>query len=137
MRGLAVFGAAALIAGSTLITGTALAQTSEDMAELSAEDVDLDTAADLVEVCAAGQGDSESLQALALCYGFIEGVYVMHEALAATEDGVRLICPPDGASRKTASQVFVTWAGKNPDAMSGPALDGLFQAWVEVYPCPE
>lgn len=131
MRGLAVFAAAALIAGS------ALAQTGEDMAELSAEDMDLDTAADLLEVCAAGQADGESLQALSFCYGFVEGVYMVHEALAAGEDGVRLVCPPEGATRDTAAQVFVAWAGGNPDALSGTALDGLFRAWVETYPCPE
>lgn len=131
MRGLAMFAASALFAGS------ALAQTSEDMAELNAEDMDLDTAADLLEVCAAGEEDGTSLQAVSFCYGFVEGVFVVHEAMAAAENGVRLVCPPDGLTRDTAANVFVAWAGENPDAMSEPALDGLFRAWVEAYPCPK
>lgn len=131
MRGFAMFGAVALIAGS------ALAQTDADKAELTGEDMVLANGGDLFELCSAGAGDAKALQALSFCYGFIEGIYVMHEAMAVAEDGVRLICPPDGATRETAATAFVTWGSQNPEAMTQWPLDALFQAWAEAYPCPD
>lgn len=119
----------------SLLAGSAFAQSAEDMAQLTGEDMILATGADLLEVCSADETDTAGLQALSFCYGFIEGVYAMHEAMAATEGGVRLVCPTDGASRDQAADTFVAWAEANPGHLDENPIDALFRAWTEAYPC--
>lgn len=124
----------AWIAALMLVAGPAAAQT-DDMDQLTGEDMILATGADLVELCGAGEASTEALQAVSFCYGFLEGVYNVHEALAAS-DGIRLVCPPEGTTREAAAATFVAWSEAHPDSLDQPALDVVFRSWMADFPCP-
>jgi len=97
----------------------------------------LNTTADLVDLCTAAPTDPMGTAALNFCHGFALGVYrVLEEETAAQRIG-KLFCVPADmkTTRSEAIADFVQWAKATPGVMSERPADGLTSYLETKYPC--
>ncbi len=93
------------------------------------------TTSDLVRLCESKPTDATGVAALHFCHGFVTGAYQYYQ-VAAAASGKRLVCvPTPPPSRNEAIAAFVTWTRQNPQPMSMPPIEGLFQYLAQRYPC--
>lgn len=119
----------ALALGALLAPGIARAASTEAFYIRSAQD--------LVDLCTAGESDPLRAAAIHFCHGFASGAWQYHLAQAAGPEGVRLVCPPESATRASAIEGFVAWSRQHAEHMGGPAVEALFRYLVETWPCPK
>lgn len=103
----------------------------------SLEDLALDSASDLVDVCTIEPGHEHYASALAFCYGFFEGAIHYDEAISKAPGHVDLVCSPAGTTRSQAVGVVVTYLQANPQHGEEAPIDAIFRALVDKWPCPE
>lgn len=99
------------------------------------DDYQLDTAKDLYDVCTVSPSHADHAVAKAFCVGYFEGGLHLHDALAAGEDFANIACVPDTTKRKELVDVFVKYAEANPQYHAEPAMDVVFRAIVNKWPC--
>ena len=99
------------------------------------EDIKLKSAADLLNVCTILPDHEHYGSALAFCYGFFEGAIRYHQAIAGPEPDKKLVCAPEGTTRKQAVDVFVSYLKANPQYASESSIDAIFRALMERWPC--
>ena len=107
-------------------------------ATVEKEDFDLNTTAQLLDVCSVAPKSPFAVQAMNFCLGFIEGAAHYHDHVSASKDMGRIICPPPGATRADARVIFVNWADANRSdkaVMESNALVGLISAAIDKWPC--
>lgn len=100
-------------------------------------DLKLQSAGELVDVCTVAQEDEHYATALAFCYGFFEGAIRYAEAIAGTGSHKKLVCAPDGTTRLEAVEVFVTYMGDNTQHLDEAPVDGIYRALMPRWPCAE
>jgi hypothetical protein len=94
------------------------------------------TTGDLVRLCEAQPTDPTGIAALHFCHGFAVGAYQYHQIAAAAENKPPLFCQPNPPpSRNEAIAGFISWARRNPAAMSTPPVEGMFRYLAQSYPC--
>lgn len=94
------------------------------------------TAADLVELCSAGEGDPLRVAAIHFCEGYVVGVSQYHQAERAGSGGRPLYCLPNPPpTRDDAIRMFVAWARSNPQYMSERPVDALIRFAATTWPC--
>lgn len=122
---------AALVAGSILVSGTALATDPEDFR--------FDTTEDLYEVCSTPADAPEHLPAALACRAFIEATVQYHDQVVGREDMKRLVCYDETVTVEESRQAFVDWGDKQ---LRGRKLKqeqpvvGVMRALSQAYPCP-
>jgi hypothetical protein len=86
-------------------------------------------AADLARFC--GMPDK------AFCFGYLNGAGQFYEALVTSEevDIDPFVCPDEQIREEEGLATFLDWLERNPDARDSPAIDALFRAWVDAFPC--
>lgn len=99
------------------------------------DDYALDSAKDLYDICTVPPSHPDSQVAKAFCVGYFEGGLHLHDVLAAADDFPPIACPPDTATRKEVVAVFVEFANANPKYHAEPAMDAVFRAVVNKWPC--
>jgi len=89
----------------------------------------VETTADLARFCAMDER--------AFCYGYVNGAGQFYRALVGDPevDMEPFVCAGREVSEDEAVAVFLDWVDAHPDAGEVPAIDGLFRAWVEAFPC--
>jgi len=89
----------------------------------------VETTADLARFC--------GMEDRAFCYGYVNGAGQFYRALVANgnADIDPFVCPGREVSEAEAVAVFMDWFDAHPDAGEEPAIDGLFRAWVQAFPC--
>lgn len=112
-----ILAGAAIVALVFADAGSASAQDA-GMADL--DDFGLKTGQDLVDLCAADEGDSMYVDARLFCLGVIEGMIQYHDAVGHGPDGDLVVCPEGGAevTRSGMVDIVVNWAKANPDQAS-------------------
>src|SRR5262249_32646193 len=84
-------------------------------AAVTEDNFKLQNGADLVELCAVGEGDPLRTAAIHMCHGFGAGTYQTIQALTSSQKLPRLFCPPDPLpTRHERVAAFVAWARQNP-----------------------
>lgn len=121
---------ATVAAGLALIAVTA-------QAEITRETFDAETVASLHELCSADETTSAGKYAVGFCYGWIEGVGQFYEQLVSDSrfEFKSVVCTAGELTREEVRASFVNWAKANPQSAGRPALDGIFSALKETYPC--
>lgn len=117
-----------------LLSVTASAD-GHDEAGYTEADLILDSAGDLVDVCAIGVSHDHHDAARAFCYGFFEGAIHYDEAISLTTHYVDLVCSPDGTTRVQAVDVFLKYMAANPQYRGEQPIDAIFRALMNEWPC--
>ena len=79
----------------------------------------VNTAADLVELCDAKPNDAMGIAALNFCYGFAQGAVVTEMQNLGGPSDPKLFCLPNPLPRRSDTmREFVGWARASPDRMS-------------------
>lgn len=103
---------------------------------VSEDNFDLDTTADLVELCTAPSSDPLQREAVGFCVGFLVGAYHYHVAENAGPAGTPMVCLPDPPpSRSKVAKMFIDWVKKHPEYMDDEAVETWARFLVETYPC--
>ncbi len=103
----------------------------------SLAELKLQSAGDLVKICTIEPTHEDYVAGLAFCYGFFEGTIRYAEAIAGSESGLKLVCPPPGTTRLQAVEVFVVYMKEHSQYASDGPVDGIYRALMPHWPCPE
>jgi hypothetical protein len=99
-------------------------------------EVEVRTAADLVNICSVADDDPRVEGARGFCYGFLSGTAQYHQALNAGKKGRPLFCLPEQkVTRAEGTQMFLAWAKANPQHMGERPVDALARFAVATWPC--
>jgi hypothetical protein len=101
------------------------------------DDIKLTSATDLLDVCTVAPDHEHYSSALAFCYGFFEGAIRYHQAIAGPEPRKKLVCAPEGTTRKQAVDVFVSYLEANPQYAKESTIDAIVRALMARWPCAE
>ncbi|MDX2419039.1 MAG: Rap1a/Tai family immunity protein [Xanthomonadales bacterium] len=101
------------------------------------EDLKLDSAGDLMDVCTIDPTHEHYTAGLAFCYGFFEGAIRYDQAISGTDNYVDLVCSPDGTTRLQAVEVFVNYMSENQQYSDERPVDVIFRALIASWPCTE
>jgi len=104
----------------------------------NAAEAALNTAGDLVDVCAVGDDDPTVDGARGFCYGFLSGAAQYHRSINAGRKGKPLFCPPEPqVTRAEAAKLFVAWGRANPQHMGEAPVDALMRFASATWPCKQ
>ena len=104
------------------------------------ESFNVQSAADLVQICRTEPNDNVSSAAAGFCQGYVVGVYRTLEEIQAARPRSRLFCvnqsqhPP---SRTEAIAAYVAWIDARPDEMPRPPMESIADYLAATYPCPD
>lgn len=101
------------------------------------DDVKLKSASELLDICTVPPANEHHDTALAFCYGFFEGAIRYHQAIAEPQPGKKLVCAPEGTTRRQAVDVFTNYLQANPQYGNEATVDAIFRALMARWPCPE
>lgn len=62
--------------------------------------------------------------------GFVGGIRV-----GEFRTGVRMICSPSGVEVLEAMRISLKWMNEHPDQLDHPAVELIFRALVDAFPC--
>ncbi len=103
---------------------------------VSEDDFELDTTADLVELCTVPSSDPLHREAVSFCVGFLVGAYHYHVAENAGPSGTLMVCPPDPPPKRSkVGEMFIDWVKKHPQYMNDEPVETWFRFLIETYPC--
>lgn len=100
------------------------------------EEFKLQTAQDLVDLCATPPTDPEYVAAIHFCEGYSVGAYAYYAAVTSGQAEAKYVCvsKPD-PSRASVLQDFVEWAKGKPEVLKQPPVDALFRFLATRFPC--
>jgi Rap1a immunity proteins len=101
----------------------------------SIENFELDTAADLLDVCAPAPGSPEADAALAFCYGYIVGGADLYARLVQAKAIEPWACAEPVPQLTEIRNAYVDWARSHRSALGGDPADAFWQAMTSAYPC--
>lgn len=118
------------IAGLALIASAAQAEIKPDL--FAAEKV-----SSMQQLCSADETTSEGKYAIGFCFGWIKGLEQFYEGLLADKrfELEPAVCNTKDLTREEVRQTFLAWVKANPSAGEKPALEGIFSAMKEKFPC--
>ncbi|MGD1973910.1 MAG: Rap1a/Tai family immunity protein [Desulfobacterales bacterium] len=102
---------------------------------LDQADFELNTAADLAEVCNAPPDDPLVEKAVYFCLGFVTGLAHYHTAISMADDIDPITCPAKDPSRVELALTFLKWYEKNPQFKDIAPEDAVLRAAAEKWPC--
>jgi hypothetical protein len=90
------------------------------------------TAGDLADACAAKPTNPTNLAMLNFCYGFAQGVVQTHQ----NAEGTSIICFPKPPPKRSATmQEFVRWVGADAERRKQVASSALIGFMSSRFPC--
>ena len=100
------------------------------------EDFQLNTAADLFDICTIDTTHSDFQQAHSFCLGYFTGGQHYHRA-ATREPSLLppIACPEQTVTREQAVDVYVVFMRANPQYMQEPPMEAVFRAVSAKWPC--
>jgi hypothetical protein len=93
------------------------------------------TGNELREQCGAAVRRELSIGA-GLCIGFING-YQQVAAMLPPSAKVKLACWPDGVTPNQVAKVVIKYLDNHPERLHLPAVQLIYDATYEVFPCEE
>jgi len=119
---------------SLMAAGWAGLAAAQDLDEVAAS-FRLDDGAALVTVCTVPAGDPLHDSANGFCLGYMTGAMELYRAATASPNIPNAVCADREVSRAEMRAIFLDWAEDHPDHLAEPAIDGLFRAAVDAFPC--
>lgn len=105
-------------------------------AGVTEKDFEIDTAKNLLNLCAVQADDPLQKEAIHLCYGFLLGAYAYHLAENSGKDGKLLVClPKPEPTRNESVAMFVEWLKAHPQYNDDEAVEAEFRFLTEKWPC--
>jgi Rap1a immunity proteins len=98
------------------------------------DDFAVDTAQDLVDLCAVDSSNSLHAEALQFCYGFFEGMVHYHDRLTGPEIKP-IVCPTGQVTRQDVVDMYLEFAQANPQFMDEDPADNVMRAAMAEWPC--
>lgn len=95
----------------------------------------LESAQDLVNLCALTEQDPMMEAGRSFCYGFISGAYHYHRAIHPEGDSICL--PEPRPTRAEVAAQWVAWAQANAETLQESPVDSLFRFASTTWPCPK
>lgn len=100
------------------------------------ESFNLQSAADLLQLCAVSDDDPMVEAARGFCYGFLSGVGSYHRAINPPGSAHPLFClPKEKISRVKAAGLFVSWGRAHPQYLGEAPVDSLIRFAMATWPC--
>ena len=99
------------------------------------DDIKLQSASALVDICTVEPAHEDYAAALGFCYGFFEGAIRYQQAIAGADIAQDLVCAPVGTTRLQAVEVFVGYMRENPQFASEGSIDAIYRALMARWPC--
>ena len=93
------------------------------------------TAGDLADLCAAPRTDPTGPEKQNFCHGYAQGALVMELKREAAVGKKRICFPNPAPTREATMSEFVKWTRAIPKNQALPATDGLFTFLSERFPC--
>jgi hypothetical protein len=100
------------------------------------DDFELDTAQDLLDICTLDQSNDSYWAAQAFCFGYFKGGADFQRALTTGPEFQRIACAKPGTTIRDAVAVFIDYARAHPEELTKAAMDVVFHAVAERWPCP-
>ncbi|MGH6922029.1 MAG: Rap1a/Tai family immunity protein [Geminicoccaceae bacterium] len=100
------------------------------------DDYQLRTSGDLLDICSLDASHVNYWEARGFCLGYFTGGIDLHDALAAADDFPRIACAGEGVTRNDVVEAFVTYAQAHPEHLDERAMDTVFRAVIDQWPCP-
>ncbi|HZA66731.1 MAG TPA: Rap1a/Tai family immunity protein [Geminicoccaceae bacterium] len=123
-----VLAVAAMLAISPLQAG------AQDAGTADLGDFEVNTAQDLLDLCAVDPTSSLHPEALQFCYGFFEGMIHYHDRLVGPE--IRpIVCPTGTVTRRDVVEMYIDFAQANPQFMDEDPADNVMRAAIAEWPC--
>jgi hypothetical protein len=98
------------------------------------DDFTVDTAQNLLDLCAADDSSPFQPGAVYFCAGFFEGMKNYHDSM--TGPNIKpIVCPPGEVSVREAIDVYVSFARANPQYLGEPPADNVIRAAIAEWPC--
>jgi Rap1a immunity proteins len=123
-----------VLAVSAMLALWPLQAGAQDAGTADLGDFALNTAQDLVDLCAADAGSPLQVEALQFCYGFFEGMIHYHDRLVGPEIKP-IVCPTEQVTRHQLVEMYLAFAGANPQYMDEDPADNLMRAAIARWPC--
>lgn len=117
------------------ISGLAPVQLSAATDGYTVEDIKLNSAGNLVDICTVATTNEAYPATLGFCYGFFEGAVRYHEAISGAGNVKELVCAPEGTTRKQAVEVFINFMREHPQYQAEGPIDAIFRALMARWPC--
>lgn len=102
------------------------------------ESFNLQSAADLLKLCAVSDDDPMVEAARGFCYGFLSGVGSYHRAINPPGSARPLFClPKEKVSRVKAAGLYVSWGRAHPQYLGEAPVDSLIRFAMATWPCAQ
>jgi hypothetical protein len=98
-------------------------------------DFQLDTAADLIDICTLDAAHPHYPAAHSFCLGYFAGGQHYHRAVTRGPGLPPIACPDPGVTRDEAVDVFVVYMRANPQFLQEPPMEAVFRAAAAKWPC--
>jgi hypothetical protein len=98
-------------------------------------DFQLNTAADLIDICTLDAAHPDYPAAHSFCLGYFAGGQDYHRAVTRGPDFPPIACPEPGVTRDQAVDVFVVYMRANPQYLQEPPMEAVFRAATAKWPC--
>ena len=103
---------------------------------ITAEDFQVKTTQDLLDLCTVAASDPQAQQAIHFCHGYLLGAYHYHLAESDGPDAAkRLVCMPSEVTRNEAVALFVAWVKAHPQYLKELPVETEFRFLTEKWPC--
>ena len=124
-----------LAAALAIASGGAFAQGDKSIEALTSDDFELESAKQLVTICTLDRAHPNYRTAKGFCYGYISGGGHFHREVSRDPEFDSIICPGDKVTHEDVVKVFVAFTRDNPQYLDKPAMDVLFRAAGNEWPC--
>lgn len=120
-----------------VLTIASLVAYEAQAASVTRDDFEVQTTANLVALCNAGESDPFYTPARNFCHGFAVGTYrVLVTEEASSRSKRKMFCmPATGPNRDQAIAAFTQWAGSRPKVLASSPTDGIVSYLTAEYPC--
>ena len=126
-----------VLAASAMLALWPLQAGAQDAGTADLGDFAVDTAQDLVDLCAVDESSSLYVDALQFCYGFFEGMAHYHDRLSSGPEIDPIVCPTGQVTRQDFVEMYVDYAKANPQFLDEDPADNVIRAAIDTWPCPE
>ena len=121
-----------IVAAALLLASTVGAAAQEGF---SLDDFKVDNGQDLLDICTLDDSHVSHWEAQSFCFGYFQGGADFHRALASGPQHDPITCPPADATIRDAVRVFVDYAHAHPEYQGEAAMDLVFRAVIDQWPC--
>jgi hypothetical protein len=98
-------------------------------------DFQLNTAADLLDICTLDAAHADYSAAHSFCLGYFAGGQHYHRAVTRGPDLPPIACPDQTVTLDQAVDVFVVYVRANPQHLQEPPMQAVFRAASAKWPC--